>query len=76
MPAPDKFAVLVINSGSSSVKFTLFAIADEAVLAKGVVERIGLEGTRLTYSTLHGKKRTKRLQWQMPGRLWPALLSA
>jgi len=56
MPTPGKFAVLVINSGSSSVKFTLFAIADEAVLAKGVVERIGLEGTRLSYRAFHGKK--------------------
>jgi acetate kinase len=56
MPTPSKYAVLVINSGSSSVKFTLFAIADEAVLARGVVERIGLEGTRITYSALHGNK--------------------
>jgi len=56
MPTPSKFAVLVINSGSSSVKFTLFAIADEAVLASGVVERIGLEGTRITYRAHHGKK--------------------
>ena len=56
MPTPSKYAVLVINSGSSSVKFTLFAIADEAVLARGVVERIGLEGTRITYKAPHGKK--------------------
>ena len=49
MPAPDKFAVLVINSGSSSVKFTLFGIQDEKVLAGGIVERIGLEGTRIVY---------------------------
>jgi len=59
MPTPSKYAVLVINSGSSSVKFTLFAIADEAVLARGVVERIGLEGTRITYSALHGKRQDR-----------------
>jgi acetate kinase len=56
MPTPRKFTVLVINSGSSSVKFTLFAIADEGILARGVVERIGLGGTRITYSAHHGKK--------------------
>jgi acetate kinase len=56
MPTPSKYAVLVINSGSSSVKFTLFAIADEAVLSRGVVERIGLEGTRIRYSALHGRR--------------------
>ena len=39
----------MVNAGSSSVKFTLFAIEDEAVLATGMVERIGLSGTRLIY---------------------------
>ncbi len=34
--------VLVINSGSSSVKFQLINMADENVLAGGIVERIGL----------------------------------
>ena len=55
MHTPSNFTVLVVNSGSSSVKFTLFAIANEAVLARGVVERIGLEGTRITYRAQHGK---------------------
>ncbi len=34
--------VLVINSGSSSVKFQLINMTDESVLAGGIVERIGL----------------------------------
>jgi acetate kinase len=51
MHIPDKSTVLVINAGSSSVKFTLFRIDDEAVLASGMVERIGLSGTRLVYSS-------------------------
>ncbi len=59
MPTPHNFSVLVINSGSSSVKFTLFGIEDEAVLAKGVVERIGLEGTRIIYAV----RDTKELTW-------------
>ena len=46
--------VLVINSGSSSLKFTLFDMADKSLLCKGLVERIGLEGTKLTYKA-HGQ---------------------
>ncbi len=41
--------VLVINCGSSSLKFTLFDMADKSVLCKGLVERIGMDGTKLTY---------------------------
>ncbi len=33
--------ILVINSGSSSIKFQLFEMADESVLASGLIERIG-----------------------------------
>ena len=35
--------VLVINAGSSSVKYQLFDMSDESVLAKGICERIGDE---------------------------------
>jgi acetate kinase len=41
--------ILVVNTGSSSVKFTLFFADDLRVAASGLVERIGLEGTRLVY---------------------------
>ncbi len=37
--------ILVINSGSSSLKYTLFDMKDESVLLSGMVDRIGLEGT-------------------------------
>ena len=33
--------ILVLNSGSSSLKYKLFSMEDERVLASGVVERIG-----------------------------------
>ncbi|MBS7527459.1 acetate kinase [Fusibacter paucivorans] len=39
--------VLVINCGSSSLKYQLFDMSDESVLAKGLVERIGIEGSKL-----------------------------
>ena len=41
--------VLVINCGSSSLKYQVFDMETEAVLAKGIVEKIGLEGTFLKY---------------------------
>ena len=40
--------VLVINCGSSSLKYQLINSDTEAVLAKGLCERIGIDG-RLTY---------------------------
>jgi len=43
--------ILVINSGSSSVKFQLILMPIEKVLASGLVERIGLEGSKLHYTS-------------------------
>jgi acetate kinase len=43
--------ILVINCGSSSLKFQLLDMNDESVLAKGIVERIGSEGTSITCET-------------------------
>lgn len=42
--------VLVINSGSSSIKFKLFDMSDETVLASGLVERIGESKGRIRCS--------------------------
>ena len=42
--------VLVINCGSSSLKFQLINSEDESVIAKGLCERIGQNGSRLVYS--------------------------
>ena len=41
--------ILVINCGSSSLKYQLINMDDESVLAKGLVERIGIEGSQLTH---------------------------
>jgi len=41
--------VLVINSGSSSLKYQLYDMTTEAVLAKGMVERIGMDSSILTH---------------------------
>lgn len=42
--------VLVINAGSSSLKYQLIETDTEEVLAKGLCERIGIEGSKLTHS--------------------------
>ena len=41
--------ILIINAGSSSLKYQLIDMTDESVIAKGLVERIGIEGSRLTH---------------------------
>ncbi|HHU63893.1 MAG TPA: acetate kinase [Clostridiales bacterium] len=41
--------VLVINAGSSSLKYQLIDMTNEKVLAKGLAERIGIEGSMLTH---------------------------
>lgn len=48
--------VLVLNAGSSSLKFTLYAMANEQVLAKGLVERLGLENPQLIYKHSDGRE--------------------
>ena len=41
--------ILVLNSGSSSIKYQLFNMEDESVLARGIVERIGIEDSFLEH---------------------------
>jgi acetate kinase len=47
--------VLVINSGSSSIKYQLLNMDNENVLAKGLVERIGIDGSRIVHK-VNGEK--------------------
>ncbi|MCC3144798.1 acetate kinase [Halanaerobium sp. Z-7514] len=50
--------ILVINSGSSSIKYQLFNMEDESVLAKGVVERIGIDDSFISYENGDGQEIT------------------
>lgn len=43
--------VLVVNAGSSSLKYQLFDTSTNSVLAKGNCERIGIEGSRIIHKT-------------------------
>ena len=56
--------ILVINCGSSSLKYQLINSASEAVLAKGLCERIGIDGSVLTH-TPAGKDKV-RIETPMP----------
>ena len=53
--------VLVINCGSSSVKYQLMDTTTESVLAKGIVERIGFEDAKFTHVPGGGPKQVKTL---------------
>jgi acetate kinase len=50
--------ILVINCGSSSLKYQFIDIKDESVLAKGLVERIGIEGSVLKHEKTGMEKQT------------------
>jgi acetate kinase len=48
--------ILVINCGSSSLKYQLIDMENDNVLAKGLCERIGIDGSKLTHQPM-GKDR-------------------
>ncbi len=48
--------ILVINCGSSSLKYQLIDAEDESVLVKGIAERIGIEGSQIKHDAI-GKER-------------------
>ncbi len=48
--------ILVINAGSSSLKYQLIDMETERVMAKGLCERIGIEGSRLNHTPDGGEK--------------------
>ncbi len=52
--------VLVVNCGSSSIKYQLLEMDTEAVLAQGLLERIGLPEGKLTHKHGDKKSETKR----------------
>ncbi len=53
--------VLVINCGSSSLKYQLISSETEEVLAKGLCERIGIDGSAITHTPKGGEKSTTEI---------------
>ena len=54
--------VLVVNAGSSSLKYQLFDTVSEAVLAKGNCERIGINGSRIIHKTTGKEEFIKEME--------------
>ena len=52
--------IISINAGSSSLKFSLFNMNDESVIASGVFERIGMDGSCYTIK-YNGEKVTEEV---------------
>lgn len=50
--------VLVINAGSSSMKYQLINVKDEHLLCKGLIERIGNENSMLTHKNFAGAEKS------------------
>ena len=53
--------ILVINAGSSSLKYQLFDIETKAILAKGVAERIGIQGGKIKHQYLRDGQNFEKL---------------
>ncbi|MGD1225071.1 acetate kinase [Streptomyces krungchingensis] len=60
-PATRASRVLVLNSGSSSVKYQLLDMRDSSRLAVGLVERIGEETSRLKHTPLTGGRSCEQI---------------
>lgn len=54
--------VLVLNCGSSSIKYQVFDMDNESLLAKGIVERVGIEGTFIKHQKGNGDKVTINIE--------------
>ena len=54
--------ILVINCGSSSIKYKLYEMDDQSVLAAGGIEKIGVEGSVLK-TTISGEKKIIESPW-------------
>ncbi len=53
--------IISINAGSSSLKFSLFNMTDESVIASGLFERIGIEGSKYTIK-FNGEKISQEIE--------------
>ena len=58
--------VFVVNCGSSSLKYQLIDAQSEVVLAKGLCERIGIEGSQIVYKPARGKRSGDKIVIQSP----------
>lgn len=55
--------ILVINSGSSSIKFKLFDMSDKSVICKGIIEQIGQNNSKVK---IENEKKNIKIERDMP----------
>jgi len=53
----DNMKILVLNCGSSSIKYKLFDMTTKEVIAQGGIEKIGLKGSFLKLTLPNGEKK-------------------
>ena len=53
--------ILVVNAGSSSLKYQLINMEEQIVLAKGLCDRIGIPGSLIKHNTVDGRSVTKEI---------------
>ena len=68
--------VLVINAGSSSLKYQLIDMTDESVLAKGNCERIGTDGAFIGFKTDDGQKIERKAEMKNHTQAFEAVKNA
>lgn len=68
--------ILVVNAGSSSLKYQLFDMDKEAVLAKGLCERIGIDGKLTHTNLLTGGKLTSEVAMPTHNEATKAMIDA
>ena len=64
-------SIVIVNAGSSSVKLTCYGPNIYLVMATGMVERIGLQGTLLHYQSGEKIPIKKQVDIQIPLKRWP-----
>ena len=53
----NNMKILVLNCGSSSIKYALYNMDDKSVMTSGGAERVGLEGSFVKVKLSNGEKR-------------------
>ena len=67
--------IFVVNCGSSSIKYQLFDMADESVVARGVLERVGTDEAKLTHDVA-GRREVRPVEAPDHGRGLEAIIAA
>ena len=68
--------ILVVNAGSSSLKYQIIDMDDESVKAKGNVERIDIQGSVLTHTPIGREKFILKKDMPTHGEAIDAVLAA